>query len=93
MVNYKFKKPKTKPVNVISQFKNNKVAKHWGMKPWEFRELPPERAGELIATYDIENEIEAYYSQEHSKGLDKEERSRKDVHQKVPISSMFRKFS
>jgi hypothetical protein len=48
-----------------------RVAKHWGLMPWEFRELEREKAAELHAIYQVEQEIEAYYNSEQSKRLDK----------------------
>jgi len=39
--------------------------------PWEFRELPPEKAGELHAIYDIEQEVESYYHGESMRKMKK----------------------
>lgn len=48
-----------------------RVARFWGLKPWEFRALTPERSAELAAAYQVEMDIESYYSSEQMKRMQK----------------------
>jgi hypothetical protein len=41
------------------------------LKPWEFRALNPERAAELAAFHQVEQEIEGYYSSEHARRMER----------------------
>lgn len=64
-VPYKEEGEEVTPLAVRREIVEGNVAHHWGMKPWEFRALPPEQAAELHALYDLKNEIENYYTSEH----------------------------
>ena len=57
----------TPPLKVSRRIIEGRVARFWGMKPWEFRTLEPEKQAELHALYDLENEIEGYYASETMK--------------------------
>jgi len=54
------------------------VALHWGLKPWEFRELlEPIQKAELMALLMIERECDDYYQSESERISEEKERQRK----------------
>ena len=48
------------------------AAKHFGLLPWDFDSLCPDRKGLLMAIFVVENEIESYENSEKNKLFNKQ---------------------
>lgn len=89
---YKYSKPKTKPLTGNFAHRLAMVAHYWGLMPWELRAMPPHKAGELIAAHDVDKEIEAYYSDQQLKRMDRQDASQQPgSFGKIPLAGRFGK--
>ena len=66
------KKNSPKPLTHKHAYMEAQAARHWFLKPWEFRSLEPKEKAELLALFMVERECEHYYHEESMRLADKE---------------------
>lgn len=60
-------KSSIKPLTTPSKLREYLAAQHFGMLPWIFDNLNPDRKGLLMALYAVQNEMESYENSEKNK--------------------------
>ncbi len=59
-----------KELNTPFALLENLVAKHWDLKPWDFRSLSRDHRAELVATYIADKKTTSYYDSERARMMD-----------------------